>query len=254
MSHPSRIMERFLYTKASSSQSSTQSSSQPLTQTTLSSGLSSSLQLSSSPPPPTASEKGRGKARLTGDVYGVHLALPSIHRSAGKERLSNDSSTFTFQGKMYIRDKVINPMEYANKSSIAWKYGEGVRKGYPDSTLLWYCYYCERDNRPHQGLAKALGGYKTRHLMDVHGYDKATKTFISNAQQVNNNNPAGVSTPLLCRTNLFRKNLVNFFIRSHSSFFMIENESFHQLIQCSVMDDRDLLLCMQTLKRVTFMD
>ncbi|KAG6100410.1 hypothetical protein E4U30_004726 [Claviceps sp. LM220 group G6] len=76
------------------SQSSTQSSSQPLTQTTLSSGLSSSLQLSSSPPPPTASEKGRGKARLTGDVYGVHLAPPSIHRSAGKEKLSNNSSTF----------------------------------------------------------------------------------------------------------------------------------------------------------------
>ncbi|KAG6089106.1 hypothetical protein E4U31_008243 [Claviceps sp. LM219 group G6] len=99
MSHPSRIMERFLYTsqdsaEASSSQSSPQSSSQPLTQTTLSSGFSSSLQLSSSPPPPTASEKGRGKARLTGDVYGVHLAPPSIHRSAGKEKLSNNSSTF----------------------------------------------------------------------------------------------------------------------------------------------------------------
>ncbi|KAG6291002.1 hypothetical protein E4U09_004152 [Claviceps aff. purpurea] len=250
-------MERFLYQSAeasssqSSTQSSTQSSSQPLThQTTLSLGLSSSLELSSSPPPPTAMEKGKGKAKLTGDVYDVHLAPPSIHRSAGKDILSNDSSTFTYQGKMYIRDKVINPMDYANRSSIAWVYGEGVREGHPRSTLLWYCYYCERDNRG-QGLPKADGGFKTRHLMDIHGYDKDTKTFIS---KVNNRNPAGVSTPLLCRTDLFRKNLINFFIRSHSSFFMIENESFRQLIECSGMDNRDLLLCMKTLKRVTFMD
>ncbi|KAG6125307.1 hypothetical protein E4U38_007800, partial [Claviceps purpurea] len=59
MSRPSRIMERFVYQseEASSSQPLTQSSFQPLTQTTLSSGLSSSLQLSSSPLPPTAREK-----------------------------------------------------------------------------------------------------------------------------------------------------------------------------------------------------
>ncbi|KAG6171301.1 hypothetical protein E4U27_007200, partial [Claviceps purpurea] len=268
MSRPSRMMESYLYQsgEASSSQSSSQPSSQPsfqpsfqpLTQTTLSSGLSSSLQLSSSPPPPTAMEKGKGKARprqlspspppptamekgkgkarIKGDVYDVHLAPPFIHSSAGKERLSNNMSTFTYQGKVYLRDKVLDPIKYSKTTSIAWKYGEAVKKlkDKPHSELQWYCYCCERDNRP-QGLPGAPGGFKNRHLEDIHGYDKDTKTFHNTSQDNNNNNnnDAGVSKPLLRREEIFRKRLINFFIRSHSSFFMIENESFRQLIEFS---------------------
>ncbi|KAG5987280.1 hypothetical protein E4U52_007752 [Claviceps spartinae] len=133
-SGPSRIMERFLDSseEASSSQSSSQPLTQPLTQTTLW-GLSSSLQPSSSPPPPTAREKGKckgkGKAMLIkGDVYDVHLAPPYVHRSVGKKRLPNNASTFTYQGDLYVRDKVISPMTYANLKSIIWKYGEAVRE------------------------------------------------------------------------------------------------------------------------------
>ncbi|KAG6150673.1 hypothetical protein E4U11_008221, partial [Claviceps purpurea] len=226
-------MESYLYQsgEASSSQSSSQPSSQPsfqpsfqpLTQTTLSSGLSSSLQLSSSPPPPTAMEKGKGKARprqlspspppptamekgkgkarIKGDVYDVHLAPPFIHSSAGKERLSNNMSTFTYQGKVYLRDKVLDPIKYSKTTSIAWKYGEAVKKlkDKPHSELQWYCYCCERDNRP-QGLPGAPGGFKNRHLEDIHGYDKDTKTFHNTSQDNNNNNnnnDAGVSKPLL---------------------------------------------------------
>ncbi|KAG6235172.1 hypothetical protein E4U25_005161 [Claviceps purpurea] len=199
-------MERFVYQseEASSSQPLTQSSFQPLTQTTLSSGLSSSLQLSSSPLPPTAREKGKGKARLKGDVYDVHLVPPFIHSSAGKERLSNNMSTFTYQGDVFVRDKVLDPMKCSKSTSIAWKYGEAVvKKDYPRSELKWYCYCCERDNRG-QGLPGAPGGFKNRHLEDIHGYDKDTNTF-RNIPRDNNNNDAGVSKPLLRRTEIFRK-------------------------------------------------
>ncbi|CCE32463.1 uncharacterized protein CPUR_06323 [Claviceps purpurea 20.1] len=207
MSRPSRIMERFVYQseEASSSQPLTQSSFQPLTQTTLSSGLSSSLQLSSSPLPPTAREKGKGKARLKGDVYDVHLVPPFIHSSAGKERLSNNMSTFKYQGDVFVRDKVLDPMKYSKSTSIAWKYGEAVlKKDYPRSELKWYCYCCERDNRG-QGLPGAPGGFKNRHLEDIHGYDKDTNTFRNIPRDNNNNNDAGVSKPPLRRTEIFRK-------------------------------------------------
>ncbi|KAG6189238.1 hypothetical protein E4U10_005052, partial [Claviceps purpurea] len=199
MSRPSRIMERFVYQseEASSSQPLTQSSFQPLTQTTLSSGLSSSLQLSSSPLPPTAREKGKGKARLKGDVYDVHLVPPSIHSSAGKKRLSNNMSTFKYQGDVFVRDKVLDPMKL-----IQQKYVHSL-EDYPRSELKWYCYCCERDNRG-QGLPGAPGGFKNRHLEDIHGYDKDTNTF-RNIPRDNNNNDAGVSKPLLRRTEIFRK-------------------------------------------------
>ncbi|KAG6289551.1 hypothetical protein E4U45_007587, partial [Claviceps purpurea] len=189
-SGPSRIMESWLYSaEASSSQSSSQPLTQPLTQTTLW-GLPSSPQLCSSPPPPTAREKGKGKARhecdvslslqpssspppptarekskckgkgkavlIQGDVYDVYLAPPWVHRSAGKERLPNNASTFTYQGDVFVRDKVISPMTYANLKSIIWKYGEAVRKN-SDKKLKWYCYVCERFNLV-QSLAGAPGG------------------------------------------------------------------------------------------------
>ncbi|KAG6053562.1 hypothetical protein E4U32_007502, partial [Claviceps aff. humidiphila group G2b] len=124
-------------------------------------------------------------------------------------------------------------MTYANLKSIVKKYGEAISKN-SSGKLKWYCCVCERYNLV-QSLAGAPGGGKKRHLMDFHGYDMATKTFRSHETQSEAANVANAqgSQPLLSRANLFRKKVVNFFIRSHSAFHMIQNESFRELIEFS---------------------
>ncbi|KAG5965233.1 hypothetical protein E4U58_002890 [Claviceps cyperi] len=95
----SRLMEEYLNRPARMQPEAETSSSQDT-----SSGLSSCLQLSS-PPPPTASEKGKGNAKLIGDVYDVYLAPPSINSCVRKPRLSNQERSFCYQDDMFVRDK-----------------------------------------------------------------------------------------------------------------------------------------------------
>ncbi|KAG6099825.1 hypothetical protein E4U31_004208 [Claviceps sp. LM219 group G6] len=170
MSLSSRFMEEYL-TKTSSQQS--QASSSQMTTSDL-----SSCRVLSSPPPPTASEKGKAKAKaIKGDVYDAYLAPQHINRSGVKDRVPNNVSLFTYQGEIYVRHKVVSSIAYVGKRSPIWLYGEAVHKeSESGSALSWYCYYCERDNRP-QSFRLADGGGCVRHLKTAHGYNEETKSF-----------------------------------------------------------------------------